>query len=813
MKLWHIARTLLLVAQVAAAAEGAPPALAEVLVTARGIEEVPNHVPLAIDVVSGSQLSSAGVQNLDSLASHVPGLNFESLWGGINAALVIRGQSQPSSAGDNVGIFVDDVYQAGRATVDVAMLGFDRIEVIRGPQNTLFGRSTFAGAIHYVSQQPGTDPSLTIRAEAGSDSLDGLQLAGSGRMFGSSWLGRIALGHRQADGTHRTTLGGNLGDTKQQAASLSLVRESDEQDYRPVQLNIRSQQGSFGHPASSTLNSADYNCGARDASSGLWTYYCGAVPVARQFDLTADLPDSRASSTQISLRLERQLQGFALRSRSSFYSATSTAIRDFDGSAAGLASGVCTLNVNCIAATPATPLTRFASPNVISRPRQHTTDWNQELRLGHETGPGIHWMLGLAGYQTRQDDSNAFGADRGDLLPTERLTSLVASNLHRVGPLSPLNSALTDDSREQQLLQSETLGRKRNLAAFGMFEVPLVQASRARVELRVARDIQRLENIYANFLPSTDPDLPTVAFTEITPRFSIDRRLGDAWYGYASIARGARSGGINTQPGLDAGEQGFEPEYNWTSELALRYRGAAFIQALEATVYRIDWRNTQIVGVATSPGISTLVVGNTAGLITHGVETRLQLKMGSVWSSVFAFSWADPRFKTGSDDAGSRVFCGLAAQPPTSTFCAYGPPRTDSNGSLQRVPYLDDNQAARTPRISWNLSLRARPVSVAGDWQLGGEAAFGWQGNVFERPIDGAYYGARGLLSARVALGRGAWRAELWGSNLTNDSYVRAAASRGGPFYPSLPRPLDLLASEGRRIGLVLEWRLRDPLP
>ncbi|MEO6186476.1 MAG: TonB-dependent receptor, partial [Steroidobacteraceae bacterium] len=380
---------------------------------------------------------------------------------------------------------------------------------------------------------------------------------------------------------------------------------------------------------------------------------------------------------------------------------------------------------------------------------------------------------------------------------------------NRVGPLSPLNSALVVDSRSQQLLQNQTLGRTRNLAAFGMFEMPLDPRSRARLELRVARDFQRLQPRYANFLPATVAYPPALNFTEVTPRFSIDHRLGDAWYGYASIARGARSGGINTQPALDAGEQGFDPEYNWTSEISLRYRGETVIQAWQATVYRIDWHNTQILGVATTPGISTLVTRNTAGLTTHGVETRLQLRMGSVWSSVIAFSWTDPRFNSGSDDPGSRVFCGLAVQPPASTFCAYGPPRTDSNGSLQRVPYLDGNQGARTPHISWNLALRARPVTLADNWQLGGEAAFGWQGNVYERPINGAYYGARGLLSTRISLGRGAWRAELWGTNLTNDRYVRAAASRGGPFYPSLPRPIDLLSSEGRRIGLSLEWQLQ----
>jgi len=132
------------------------PALAEeaspesIIVTARRQEERFHDVPLAVDVVTAKTIATGGVTNLQTLASHVPGLSFEAGWGGFNSFPVLRGQSQPSIAGDNVGMFVDGVYQASRDAIDVEPLDLARIEVVDGPQSALFGHSTFAGLIHYV---------------------------------------------------------------------------------------------------------------------------------------------------------------------------------------------------------------------------------------------------------------------------------------------------------------------------------------------------------------------------------------------------------------------------------------------------------------------------------------------------------------------------------------------------------------------------------------------------------------------------------------------------------------------------------------
>lgn len=778
--------------------------LAEVIVTARRIAEDAHRVPLAISVVGKESLGAGGILDLPGLAAATPGLGFESMWGGINAAPVIRGQSQPSTAGDNVGVFVDEIYQAGRSQIDLEMLDLERIEVVRGPQNTLFGRSTFAGAIHYVSRAPTSERTGYLRGEAGSDGLAGLQAAWSGRLAEGPWLGRVAFGHRQARGTLDSTQGESLGDFRRDAAALTFVRRSADDSRDAITLGMRFNRGVFGHPASSTLNAVDYNCGARDATSGLWTYFCGRAPLSDQFTLSPQMPDSHGHSEQVALRIEQPFGDLTLHSLTGYYHARSTAYRDFDGSDSGILSGVCTVGLSCGPAAPSSVVTRFLAPNVVSRPEQETTDWSQEFRLSQETADDISWMIGLAASWTRELGGGALGVDRGDLLPTERLTALLASTPGRVGPISLLNAALVTDSREEQVLQNQTLDERGSIALFGSVDWQLSPIASARLELRAAHETQRTDSQVANFAPNPEPDPPAIGFTELTPRLAFALTPTANLFAWGSIARGARAGGINTTPGLTEDERQYDPEYNWTTELGLRHRSGSFIEAWEATVYRIDWDGTQILGVATSPGVNNLIIRNTAGLKTHGVEAQLQVRIGDLMRARVAFSHADPRFNEGSDDAGSRPFCGLTKQPPSSDFCAYGPPRTDSNGSVALVPYLDDNVAARTPRTSWALSLQSLPRTIAGEWQFRAEATFTYQDNVFERPINGVSYGARELLGARLILQRRDWQVELWGNNLTGDDYLRAAASRGGAFYPSLPRPLDFLYGEGRRLGITV---------
>jgi iron complex outermembrane receptor protein len=799
----------LLLSTHAAHAASTPPQLDEVIVTARRTPEKASHLPLAIDVAEESAMGPGAVDGLDALAARFPGLAFESMWGGSNSAPMLRGLVQPSAAGDNVGVFVDDVYQAGRAAIDVDLLDLERIEIVRGPQNTQFGRSTFAGAIRYVPAKPTAAPVYSLQMDLGSDSFSAVRGAWSQRIGHSAWLGRIASGYRSSDGTWRSTAGESLGATRHAAVSLTIARDPGDDADSPLSLNLRLDDARFSHPPSATIGAADFNCGAFDPASAYWSFYCGRIPMQQQVSISPGLPDSRTRTLQAALHAARSIGGLTLRSLSSWYHDTATSYRDFDGGMDGFWLGVCTVGVNCPPNSRGLPVTRFTWPNIVARPGESVTDWSQEFRIGTNRADKVNWMLGLAGSMTRTLDSNSFGVDRGDLLPTERLTSIIASDPARAGLQSPLNAALVEDSRREQLLRVETADRTRDLAAFGMVDVPVSSVSHARLELRAEKSRQLTDSRYAGFAPDTSPDPPAVSFREVTPRISVDLSPHEHWYGYVSLARGARSGGINTGAQLDADERRFDPEYNLTTEMSVRYSGRSWIQQAQVTAYHVDWRNAQIVGLATTPGVNYLITKNTAGIISRGFEAQLRMRAGSWLAASLAWSHSDARFMAGSDDPGSRVQCGLTALQPSSDLCAYGPPRTPNGSNIALVAYLDGNRTARNPLNSWNLSLELRPRQFAGNWIVSAQASLAMQGDVFEQPINGARFGARELLSARALLRNGAWQLGIWGSNLTDERYIRTDASRGGNFYPTFPRPLDLLYGERRRLGVSVSLDVR----
>lgn len=147
-------------AQPQAAAPSAPDASVpgEIVVTAQKRSERLQDVPVAVSVISGAQIAAQGAVNLEGAQYLVPTLNFRKSGTTINQSLFLRGvgTSTFSVAGEpSISTVVDGVVysRAGEAFSD--LIDIDRIEVLRGPQGTLFGKNTSAGVINIVTQRPG----------------------------------------------------------------------------------------------------------------------------------------------------------------------------------------------------------------------------------------------------------------------------------------------------------------------------------------------------------------------------------------------------------------------------------------------------------------------------------------------------------------------------------------------------------------------------------------------------------------------------------------------------------------------------------
>ena len=142
-----------------------------IVVTARRREETLVSVPIAITAFSGDQLANAGVQDITALADQVPNVTLEPSRG-TNSTLTafIRGVGQQDPVAgfeQGVGLYLDDVYLNRPQASVLDVYDVERVEVLRGPQGTLYGRNTVGGAVKYVTRRLDNELHLSARATYG----------------------------------------------------------------------------------------------------------------------------------------------------------------------------------------------------------------------------------------------------------------------------------------------------------------------------------------------------------------------------------------------------------------------------------------------------------------------------------------------------------------------------------------------------------------------------------------------------------------------------------------------------------------------
>src|SRR5579863_6083606 len=149
--------------------------LEEIVVTAEKRVENIQDVPIAITAYSESDLRTKGVVDIHSLSTMTPNVNLDagSPFSGSNSVLSasIRGIGQDDFAFNldpGVGVYVDGVYYARTVGANQNLLDVERVEILKGPQGTLFGRNTIGGAISIVTRDPGDKFQVQAQATGGS---------------------------------------------------------------------------------------------------------------------------------------------------------------------------------------------------------------------------------------------------------------------------------------------------------------------------------------------------------------------------------------------------------------------------------------------------------------------------------------------------------------------------------------------------------------------------------------------------------------------------------------------------------------------
>lgn len=184
--------------------------LQEVVVTAQRREQNIQNVPISVTAFTTQELQENNVTNIHDLSQMTPGVNLDqgSPFSGDTSVLSasIRGIGQDDFAfnlNPGVGVYLDGVYLARTIGANQNLLDVDRIEILEGPQGTLFGANTIGGAINIVTHTPGNQYKFTAEAQGGSYSQRNFAFSADLPIISHTLLSSITISSQQQDGYQR----------------------------------------------------------------------------------------------------------------------------------------------------------------------------------------------------------------------------------------------------------------------------------------------------------------------------------------------------------------------------------------------------------------------------------------------------------------------------------------------------------------------------------------------------------------------------------------------------------------------------------
>jgi len=172
----------------------------EVIVTAQKVEQAVDDVPVAVTAISGEALRELGFQSSMDVAAQIP--NVDVVDTGFNLLFAIRGNTLQDFGDANespVGFYIDDVYRGTLAGQVNQLFDIERVEVLRGPQGTLYGRNTTGGLVHYISKAPTSSLEGYAQLQLGSFDQRIVEAAVGGPL-GDHVRARIAGKYNEDDG-------------------------------------------------------------------------------------------------------------------------------------------------------------------------------------------------------------------------------------------------------------------------------------------------------------------------------------------------------------------------------------------------------------------------------------------------------------------------------------------------------------------------------------------------------------------------------------------------------------------------------------
>jgi outer membrane receptor protein involved in Fe transport len=196
-------------------------ALEEIVVSARKRDEALQSVPIAVSVFSADRLEQLSIRTVENLARFSSGLTFDQGVLPSDTRPVIRGVTSQRGR-PNVGVLVDFVdvssesltVAGGGITTNIRLLDLERVEIVKGPQTALYGRSAFTGAINYVTKRPGDEFESEVTLGWDENDTQEVRLSVGGPLIADKLNGRAIFSKYDSDGWYTNpNTGGNLGST------------------------------------------------------------------------------------------------------------------------------------------------------------------------------------------------------------------------------------------------------------------------------------------------------------------------------------------------------------------------------------------------------------------------------------------------------------------------------------------------------------------------------------------------------------------------------------------------------------------------
>ncbi|EKF17547.1 TonB-dependent receptor [Nitratireductor pacificus pht-3B] len=342
--------------------------LDQIVVTARRRDEALRDVPLAVDVQTGEQLSERGAHDAPAVLREVPGVYMPGYGDRTTSYVIMRGIGpilQPLSPDDSSVITFVDGTPLPAASSNSAYLDLERVEVIKGPQSTLFGRNTSGGAINLVPVMPGDTFEGYLRGEIGTERHRILEGAAGGPLIADTLGARVAFRLKGIDGYIDNAAGPELGAQHSAVGRLTLRLTPSDQTSWTVSASAESARGT---PPFAMLKGDGF-------------------PILASQNLSDESVRNYASQS----KFEHEFERFTFTSQTSYNVNQSHLTYDgVDGFLGNRISGV--------------PVEFFRNPAI------NFFDWDieqsrftQEFRLNSAPGETVQWIAGATYYRDEAD--------------------------------------------------------------------------------------------------------------------------------------------------------------------------------------------------------------------------------------------------------------------------------------------------------------------------------------------------------------------------------------------------------------------------